>query len=69
MTDSPAYCPSCGTSPLANHQGNCDYQRAVLAEIREKYRLAPIEDVDDSNVIGFGQRGSTDQQRPPRKSP
>jgi hypothetical protein len=40
--------------------------RAVLAEIREAARNAPTEDVDDSDVIGFGQRESATGSRPPR---
>lgn len=38
--------------------------RAVLAEIREAYRRAVPEDVDDSLVVGFGQRESA-APRPP----
>lgn len=40
--------------------------RAVLAEIREAARNAPVEDVDDSDVVGFGQRENTTIKRPPR---
>jgi transcription elongation GreA/GreB family factor len=43
-------------------------QRRILAEIRERYRRAPSEDVDDSKVVGFGNRVSTDASRPPRRS-
>ena len=56
-------------SALQYHRELASERRRVLAEIRDQYRHFRVEDEDDSDVVGFGQREITTVTRPPRVSP